>query len=292
MRTRPRANEGSTLVLLHPGEVSIAELAGHLVAVLFAAAGPLAFDDVARILDVSLERLGEVCELLFREPPTGLAMQRHGDQLQLITAPGSAAVVERYLGAPPAVRLSRAALEALAVIAYRQPVTRGEIDAVRGVNSDSAVSTLLTRSLVAEVGRRETVGRPALLALTTECLQYLGIRSLDELPDLPPRGDAPGPDAVVADEHANDALAAQHDASLFADADPGDAAAGAEPLAPAEDGGLAAKEDSPPIRDADTEDPGAEDAASVELADEEEDKLPVDTPPVMETGPAHADEGS
>lgn len=103
----------------------------------------------------------------------------------LTTAPASAAVVERFLGSPPPVRLSRAALEALAVIAYKQPVTRGEIDAIRGVNSDSAVTTLLGRSLVAEVGRRETVGRPALLGLTPECLQYLGLRSLDELPPLP-----------------------------------------------------------------------------------------------------------
>jgi segregation and condensation protein B len=92
--------------------------------------------------------------------------------------------VERFLGAPPPARLSRAALEALAIVAYRQPVTRGEIDAVRGVDSDSAVSTLLSRGLIAEVGRRETLGRPALLATTPECLQYLGIRSLDELPPL------------------------------------------------------------------------------------------------------------
>jgi segregation and condensation protein B len=76
-------------------------------------------------------------------------------------------------------------LEALAVIAYRGPATRGEIDAIRGVNSDSAVATLLGRGLVADVGRRETVGRPALLAITTECLQYLGLRTLDELPALP-----------------------------------------------------------------------------------------------------------
>ena len=112
-------------------------------------------------------------------------LQRFEDRLALTTAPASAAVVERFLGSPPPVRLSRAALEALAVIAYKQPVTRGEIDAIRGVNSDSAVTTLLGRNLVAEVGRRETVGRPALLALTAECLQYLGLRCLDELPPLP-----------------------------------------------------------------------------------------------------------
>jgi segregation and condensation protein B len=96
------------------------------------------------------------------------------------------------------VRLSRAALEALAVLAYRQPVTRGEIDAVRGVNSDSAVATLLARGLAAEVGRRETVGRPALLALTPDCLQYLGISSLSELPPLPGVQDQPSRDADPA----------------------------------------------------------------------------------------------
>jgi segregation and condensation protein B len=171
-------------VLLHPGEVTDAALVGHLVAVLFAAAAPLSLVDAARILDIAPERLDEVCELLERQPPTGLALQRHEDRLQLTTAPGSSAVVERFLGAPPPVRLSRAALEALAVVAYRQPVTRGEVDAVRGVNSDSAIATLLARSLIAEVGRRDSIGRPALLALTPECLQYLGLQSLAELPPL------------------------------------------------------------------------------------------------------------
>jgi segregation and condensation protein B len=172
-------------VLLHPGEVTDAELAGHLVALLFAAAGPLGPSDAARLLDISPERLEDVCDLLDQQPPTGLALQRFDGRLSLTTAPASGPVVERYLGSPPPVRLSRAALEALAIVAYRQPVTRGEIDAVRGVNSDSAVATLLGRGLVAEVGRRETVGRPALLGLTPECLQYLGLRSLDELPPLP-----------------------------------------------------------------------------------------------------------
>jgi segregation and condensation protein B len=168
---------------LQPG-VSEADLANNLVAILFAAAGPLSFIDAARVLEIPNDRLEDVCAYLNRQPPVGLVLQRHDGLLQLTTAPNASAAVERYLGAPLPVRLSRAALEALAVIAYRQPVTRGEIDSVRGVNSDSAVSTLLTRGLVAEVGRRETVGRPALLATTPECLQYLGLKSLNELPPL------------------------------------------------------------------------------------------------------------
>jgi segregation and condensation protein B len=171
------------LVLLQPGP-SDAELAAQLVAVLFAAAGPMSFVEAARILDIPNDRLEDVCVLLDCEPPSGLVLQRHAGQMQLTTAPSAAPVVERYLGAPPPVRLSRAALEALAVIAYRQPVTRGEIDSIRGVNSDSAVATLLGRGLVAEAGRRETVGRPTLLATTPECLQYLGVSSLSELPTL------------------------------------------------------------------------------------------------------------
>lgn len=201
VRTRPRTDEGSNLVLLHLGDVTDEELAAHLVALLHAAAGPLSPADATRLLEITPERLDEVCEFLDRQPPCGLALQRFSDRLQLTTAPSSAAVVERYLGSPPPVRLSRAALEALAVVAYRQPVTRGDIDAIRGVNSDSAVATLLGRGLVSEVGRRETVGRPTLLAVTPECLQYLGLRSLEELPPLPENAAGLGAtddDAVLA----------------------------------------------------------------------------------------------
>jgi segregation and condensation protein B len=172
-------------VLLHPGESTDDDLAANLVAILFAAAGPISFLDAAHLLDVPNDRLEDVCALLEREPPHGLVVQRHDGRLQLTTAPSSTAAVERYLGSPPPVRLSRAALESLAVIAYRQPVTRGEIDSIRGVNSDSAVATLVSRGLVAEVGRRETIGRPALLAMTPDCLQYLGLKSLLDLPPLP-----------------------------------------------------------------------------------------------------------
>ena len=93
--------------------------------------------------------------------------------------------METLLGLDRPAKLSRAALETLAIIAYRQPVTRGDVEAVRGVNSDSAVTTLLNRGLITDVGRKEGAGRPTLYATTPEFLQLLGVESLDDLPALP-----------------------------------------------------------------------------------------------------------
>jgi len=175
------------LVLLRPRESVELGLEAQVVAVLFVAAGPVSRADLARSLDVAPELLDCALRELARNPPLGLSLVEHRQELSLTTAPGVAGAVERFLGTPTPVRLSRAALETLAIIAYQQPVTRGEVEAVRGVNSDSAVATLLGRGLIAEVGRKETVGRPTLLATTPECLQYLGLTSLAELPPLPDR---------------------------------------------------------------------------------------------------------
>jgi segregation and condensation protein B len=115
----------------------------------------------------------------------GIRLQRHGDHVQLVTAPEAAAAVERFLGLDVTVRLSNAALETLAVIAYRQPVTRAQIEQVRGVSADRAIATLLAHGLIEEVGRLETVGRPALFGTTVEFLEHFGLRSLADLPPLP-----------------------------------------------------------------------------------------------------------
>ncbi len=163
----------------------LAEVVGHLTALLYAADEPLPLDQAARLLEVPLAVVRAAAEQLDASPPPGLAVQRHGEALRLVTAPASARYVERLLGGPTVSRLSRAALEVLAIVAYRQPVTRAELEALRGVNSDRALETLLGRGLVAEVGRRDTVGRPALLGTTPAFLDYLGLRSLADLPPLP-----------------------------------------------------------------------------------------------------------
>jgi segregation and condensation protein B len=91
--------------------------------------------------------------------------------------------IERFLGLEISGKLSSASLETLSIIAYRQPVTRAQIEAIRGVNSDSVLRSLIRRGLVEEVGRVETVGRPILYGTTFEFLEQFGLQSLQELPD-------------------------------------------------------------------------------------------------------------
>lgn len=160
-------------------------LLGHLVALLFAADEPLPISELARLLEVRRPAVQRVAKALAAEPPPGLLLQRDDDRLQLVTAPASARYVRRLRGLDEQARLSRASLEVLAVIAYRQPATRAEIEAIRGVNGDRAISTLLARGLIEEVGRRETVGRPVEFGTTLGFLEHLGLRSLEDLPPVP-----------------------------------------------------------------------------------------------------------
>jgi segregation and condensation protein B len=93
-----------------------------------------------------------------------------------------APVVEKFLGLEATARLSRAALETLAIVAYRQPITRPGIDAVRGVSSDGVIKSLLTKGLIQEVGRAEGPGRPILYGVTADFLQHFGLSRLEDLP--------------------------------------------------------------------------------------------------------------
>jgi segregation and condensation protein B len=161
------------------------ELLGQLVALLFVSSEPQQLGALARALELSPGRLEPLVRQLEQSPPPGLILQRHGEALQLATAPAAAPYVRRLLGLPETTRLSRAGLEVLALVAYRQPVTRAEIDAIRGVESDRAVATLLSRGLIEEVGHREGPGRPSTLGTSVRFLEHLGLRSLAELPPFP-----------------------------------------------------------------------------------------------------------
>ncbi len=113
----------------------------------------------------------------------GLRLQRLDDAWQMVTAPEVAERLAAYASRSEA-RLTPAALEALAVVAYRQPCTRGEVDRVRGVDSDYVMRSLLHRRLIQEVGRRDTPGRPILYGTSFAFLERFGLTSLDDLPDL------------------------------------------------------------------------------------------------------------
>ncbi len=162
-------------------------LAAAIESLLFVAGRPLEHNELRKVLGVSEEELQKGLHALARtleEQRRGLRLQRLGTQVQLVTAPENARYVAALLGLPLTARLTPAALETLAVICYRQPITRAQIEAIRGVNSDRALASLIQHGLVAEVGRAPTVGHPALFATTPEFLQQFGLTSLDELPHI------------------------------------------------------------------------------------------------------------
>jgi segregation and condensation protein B len=155
---------------------------------LFVAGEPVTVAQLAQALELPADAVEAALERLAADlTGRGVRVQRHGDNVQLVSAPESAAAIERFLGVQPQARLSSAALEALAIIAYRQPITRAQVDALRGVDSSGVMRALLGRELIAEAGRLETAGRPILYVTTEEFLRQFGLSSLAELPpiDLP-----------------------------------------------------------------------------------------------------------
>jgi len=170
---------------LEAAGIDDARLQFLLEALLFVAGEPAPVSRLAAALNVSVERveqgLLQIGESLLTR---GIRLQRQRDVVQLVSAPEAADVIESFLGLDLSTRLSRAALEALAIIAYRQPVTRPQVDAVRGVNSDGVMKTLLNRGLIEEVGRLEQAGRPILYGTTFSFLQYFGLSTVEELPPL------------------------------------------------------------------------------------------------------------
>jgi segregation and condensation protein B len=169
---------------IHPG---VKQLAAAIESLLFVSGRPLERAELRKLLDVDEEKLQSALQVLEHDLEglnRGIRLQLLGEQVQLVTAPENARYVAALLGLPMTAKLTSAALETLAVIAYRQPITRGQIEAVRGVNSDRALASLLQHGLVVEVGRAQTVGRPALFATTTEFLQLFGLTKLDELPHI------------------------------------------------------------------------------------------------------------
>lgn len=154
--------------------------------ILFVADEPVEITSLARVTGRrATDVVAAVEEIASASQGRGLRVQRAGAAVQLVTAPEAAPFVEQFLGVDQDQRVSHAALETLAIIAYKQPISRQVIEAIRGVNCDRALASLKARGLVTEVGRAPTAGRPYQYGTTFRFLEYFGLERPEDLPPLP-----------------------------------------------------------------------------------------------------------
>ncbi len=162
-----------------------------LESLLFVADGPQEIGALARAVNAPRDRVEQAIDVLSESANgRGVFVQRLGDRVQLATVPEAAPYIEQFLEVEHG-RLSRASLETLAIIAYRQPVTRAQIESIRGVDPDHAVATLLARGLIEEVGHAPGPGRPVLFGTAVRFLEYFGLERMEGMPALPPLEDQP-----------------------------------------------------------------------------------------------------
>jgi len=155
-----------------------------LEALLFVAPAPVTIPQLAAGSDLTSEQVMKGLKKLIERYNNsgGLMLQEHRGKYQLTTKPNLGGLIEKFLGLQATSRLSKAALETLAIVAYKQPVTRPRLDDIRGVNSDGVIKSLLSKGLIEEMGRADGPGRPIIYCSTADFLQYFGLNSLTELP--------------------------------------------------------------------------------------------------------------
>lgn len=163
-----------------------ANLCNIIEAILFVAGEPVLVKDIQRNLDVSELDVVQAVDELERhlsEQQRGIVLKRFGGHIQLATRAEYASFVEKMLQPVQKQSLSHAALETLAVVAYRQPVTRLDVEMVRGVKCDYSIQSLVNKNLIQEVGRKDTVGHPILYGTTDQFLSHFGLSAIDDLPE-------------------------------------------------------------------------------------------------------------
>jgi segregation and condensation protein B len=166
---------------LEPAEAELSAIES----ILLVAGGPVSISALAAAIGETKPRTAVLLQLLKEKYSSGgIRIQMSDGCSQLVTAPENAHIVHRYLGAVKPAPLSRPSMETVTVIAYHQPVTRAEIEALRGLNSDRVVQTLLARGLIEELGTRQTLGRPMEFGTSFAFLEYFGLSSLEDLPEL------------------------------------------------------------------------------------------------------------
>ncbi|HKE36031.1 MAG TPA: SMC-Scp complex subunit ScpB [Candidatus Baltobacteraceae bacterium] len=165
-------------------EEAVLRLTAPVEALLFVAGEPLSIKQMAKLVRASEVEVAATLQRIETDyADRGVVLREVAGGYRFATSPLARAAVEAYL-LPPKTTLSTPAMEALAIVAHMQPVTKSEIESIRGVNSDSVVNTLLDRSLIAEAGRKDVVGRPMQYKTTGFFLESFGLRTLDELPQL------------------------------------------------------------------------------------------------------------
>lgn len=166
-------------------EATLLSLASQLESLLYAAGEPASLGALASALDATPSEIEAALEELTAQyAARGIRLQRQGNRVQLVTAPEVAEKIQKFLGLEEINRLSSAALETLAIIAYSQPITKPQLEMIRGVNCDGVINTLLARNLIQELGRAETVGHPMRYGVSFDFLQYFGLRGVHELPPV------------------------------------------------------------------------------------------------------------
>ena len=161
-------------------------LGAIIEAILFVSGDPVRVDALAHAMNLTVSELNEALAALgdhLELENRGIQLNRSGDTVFLSICPKYAKQVEDFLQPLQKQPLSQAVLETLSIIAYRQPVTKGDIENVRGVKCDYSVQSLLNKGFIQEAGRRETLGRPILYATTDKFLQHFGLETLQDLPD-------------------------------------------------------------------------------------------------------------
>ena len=173
----------------HPEETGTeGSLAGRIEAILFVSGEAVSIPDLAKALQTDEEKLKKCLDQISDEynyRQRGFLLKRFGNKVQLATRPLYAEDVVRLLQPVQQQNLGQASMETLAVVAYKQPVTRAEVEQIRGVKCDYSLQSLISKGLIQENGRKDTIGRPILYGTTDAFLSHFGIRGLEDLPPLP-----------------------------------------------------------------------------------------------------------
>ena len=173
-------------------------LSALVEAILFVSPEPITAAQISTLLELTPREVKNALEELESHyQGRGIRLQYHKKKIQITSAPEAAPILENMLELETTSTLSQAALETLSIVAYQQPITRPQIDSIRGVNSDGVLRTLLNKGLIDDVGRAEGPGRPSLYSTTTEFLKHFGLSSYEELPPLDFEEIQPTPDPKV-----------------------------------------------------------------------------------------------